>query len=353
MSRTFSGHIHIFHAFDIGEDIDLELIKQKQILTRRPLIPSKYFKNYHKPLLVELPHPHTTSFCESVKLYPFGVLSLHYKVPFNSTLEKLRKDIAQLDNEYREQSVSDASLIYKNTEPAIKKATFFHISKSYLIIQLDTVGELSGKQVAEEFGGMIVSILRFEDEQLSEHKKDDILKGAFGYYRGDLIVIDTDAAFLYDDEFEEALDLFEFVNIQHLELQYFDRILDKQLTQAYNRGNLPPKLKEYMPLWGTLNLTSVDNLGMLKVEISVITERLENSIKLAGEPYYSELYSALSAVLDLENWKVSIERKLTIVRDISSLYESRAEIIRGDIFNVLITVLIFMELMVGIIHYWV
>lgn len=352
MSQEFSGNIYIFHAFDVGDDIDLDRIKQKQTLTKRPITPSKYFKNYHKPLTVELPHPHATSHCEAAKLHPFGVISLTYKIPFSATLERLRHDIENLDNDYREQSVEDASAIFKQIEYAIKKPTFFHINKSYVLVQVDTQAELSGKQLEEQFGGLIASIVRFEDESLSEYKKDEILDRAFGYYRGDLIVIDTEAAFLYDDEYEEILDLFEFVNIQHVELQYFDRVLDKQLTNVYNKDIKTPTFREYLPIIGSLNKDQIDSLDMLKVEISVITERLESSIKLVGEPYYSELYSALTKALDLDNWKESINKKLDIVSDISEVYENRAETARGDVFNILIVILIFLELMLAVIQYF-
>lgn len=351
MEQEFTGSLHIFHAFDVGEDIDLERIREDQILVRQPATPSKYFKNYHKPLSVELPHPHQTSYCKAVTLHAFGVISLHYQVPFTSTLEQLTRDIEHIDNEFREQSVSDASVIYKTIEKVTKNPTFFHIGRSYLVIQVNTQPELSGQQLQEQYGGAIASTLRFEDKSLSEYKKNEILERAFGYFRGDLMVIDTEAAFVYDDEYEEVLDLFEFVNIQHLELQYFDRLLDKQLTVAYNRGNKQLlSLREYIPR-GRANISSADTLAMLKVEISVITERLENSIKLVGEPYYTELYEALTDALGLENWKSSIEKKLSIVQDLSELYENRSQAARDDMINILIVILIFLELIVGIVHY--
>ena len=39
----FSGNIFIFHAFDIGDDIDLEKLEKSQVLMRKPLILPKYF----------------------------------------------------------------------------------------------------------------------------------------------------------------------------------------------------------------------------------------------------------------------------------------------------------------------
>lgn len=352
MSNEFSGHIYIFHAFDVGDDINTEAIVQDQILTRVPVQPSKYFKNYHRPIGVELPHPHTTSHCESVKLHPFGVISLTYKIPFKTSLEKLREEVIDLDDVYREQSVADASVIYRYIESYVKKPTFFHITTYYVLIQINTQEGLSGKQLAETHGGTIVPILRFEDEVLSEYKKNEVLARAFGYYRGDLIIIDTAAAFMYDDEYEETLEFFEFVNIQQLELQYFDRVLDKQLTQAYVRGYSRPVLREYVPILGhARSSTGLDNLGILKVEISVITERIENSIKIVGEPYFSELYAALTRALDLENWKESIAKKLEIIHDLNSVYESQAQAARDDVYNILIVILIFIEVVIAVIGF--
>ena len=75
-NHQFTGNIFIFHAFDVGEELNLEQVKDKQPLSRRPFILSKYFKNYHTPLAVELPHPHSSSRLISTKLHNFGVISL-------------------------------------------------------------------------------------------------------------------------------------------------------------------------------------------------------------------------------------------------------------------------------------
>jgi uncharacterized Rmd1/YagE family protein len=93
-------------------------------------------------------------------------------------------------------------------------------------------------------------------------------------------------------------------------------------------------------------------LSRLKVDISVITERLENSIKLAGEPYFTELYELLIKKLELREWKASIDRKLNIIRDVQDIYQHQIDSIREDILTVLIIILIFVELIVGVLlHY--
>jgi len=202
----------------------------------------------------------------------------------------------------------------------------------------------------EQYGSVIASMLRFETKSLSEYQKNEILASAIGYFKGDLIVIDTEAAFVFDPDYEETLDFFEFGNIQHLELRYFDRLLDQQLNSIYEEKARKVPFQAYLPFVGTLSKTPLDELGKLKVDISVIIERLEGSIKLVGEPYYSELYALLGDKLDLPNWKETIEKKLSIVHDVRSVLQHKVDAIREDLLTVLIIVLIFTEIIVGLMR---
>lgn len=351
--HKFSGNIYIFHSFDIGEDINLERVKTENMLVRHPLTLSKYFKNYHIPLAVELPQPYSSPHCEIVKLHNFGVISLRYRIPFTATLEELRSQVNGIEDMYHEQSVNDAHIVFNRIKNAVKHARFFHLRKSYLLIQVQPEPQvIDAINLKEVYGSVIASTLRFETETLSEYQKNEILETAIGYYRGDLIIIDTDAAFVYDDEYEDILDLFEFANLQQLELQYFDRLLDKQLNAVYEREVTHLPLKTYLPFIGTAMSDPVSDLGKLRVDISVITERLESSIKLSGEPYYAELYSLLIQKLDLKNWKDSIDSKLAIIHDIGMVYQNKVDSIREDLLSTSVIVLILIEIVIGLLGYF-
>ncbi len=349
---VFSGNIYFFHAFDVGEDINFEKIEKSQALLRKPLVLPKYFKRYHIPLSVELPSGQESSNCISAKLHGFGVISLTYKIPFQETLEDLRKNINDLDQKYQEQSINDAAAIYKNIKPFIVNPKFFHLRTYYPVTQVNPeLTRIDMTKLKDQYGGIIASLLRFETESLSEYQKDEILESAMGYYRGDLVVIDSEAAFVADEEFEDILDLFEFANIQQLELQYFDKVLDQQLNIFYEQKARSLPLKAYLPFLAAENKSGVD-LGKLKVDISVITERIENSIKLTGEAYYSEIYSMLVRKLDINNWKDSLTNKLNIIEDVQKVYQNEIDTIREDLLSVLIIILIFIELIVGILTYF-
>jgi hypothetical protein len=348
-ANHITGNIFLFHAFDVGEEIDLdEIIRDHKVaLLKQPL--AKYFKNYHIPLSVE--HASCAPHCEQAKLHNFGVITLRYRIPFATTLEDLRKTVMQVEDDYTAYSLQDAGKLFQQITPYIKHARFFHIRSSYVLIQISSLPQYRGiEQIKQEYGDTIASLLRFETEILSEHQKNEILESAFSYYQKDFLIIDTHVALIWDEEYEEILDLFEFANMQHLELQYFDRLLDTQLSIAYEQEKKSPPITAYLPFVGGLVSDPVGDLNKLKVDISVITDRLENSIKITGEAYFSILYRMLSQKLDLANWRESINEKLAIIHDIGSMYQHKLEVIREDLLTCSIIVLIILELLMGLVN---
>jgi hypothetical protein len=352
IEQIFEGNIYIFHAFDVGDDINLERVKCSGMITVQPLSLSKFFKNYHLPLAVELPDAHNSPTCVSAKIHNFGAISLMYQIPFKDTLKNIRQQLEGIDNQLAEQSLIDVEVLFHRISPNIAKPYFFNTRSSYVVIQVDPQPKLQDiVKLKDTYGGVIASTLRFETETLSENQKNEILASAIGYFRGDLIVVDIEAAFIYDDEYQETLDFFEFANIQHLELRYFDRTLEQQLNYIYEGRVRKVPLKSYLPFIGTFSHGPIDDLGSLKVDISVIAERLEGSIKLSGEPYYSELYSLLVEKRELRNLKEAIDKKLEIVSDVLSVLQHKTEAAREDMLTVSIIILICIELAVGILDY--
>src|SRR5689334_21004507 len=89
-TQIFSGNIYIFHAFDVGEEINLDRIQQSHFISTQPLKLPKYFKNYHIPVSIKLPgNDSGQSSCTSVTVHNFGAISLTYKIPFKDTLYNL------------------------------------------------------------------------------------------------------------------------------------------------------------------------------------------------------------------------------------------------------------------------
>ena len=226
----FVGNILLFYAFDIGDDVDLGQIKQKNLVNTCVVPLSAYFKNYHIPLSFrmadETEQTVTRNSCISSKIYHFGVLSYCYRIPFQDTFEDLKMKILDIKKGFDEKSEVDARNTFKAIYPAIKKPRFYNLKNSYFAVQVHPLKDkVTPEEFKERYGSRIASLLRLEIYNLSDYQKDQILASATGYYGQDLIIIDSEASFIYDDEYYEPLEFFESANIQKLELQYYDRLL--------------------------------------------------------------------------------------------------------------------------------
>jgi len=348
-SYTFSGHVYMFFAFDIGDDINFEAVKQSQDLNINAVNLSKFFKNYHAPLGIELPDHDTSPYCIDTKIHQFGVISITYKVPISNTFQDFKSQLIAIDEEYQPRSINDALAVFARIKHFVAKPNFFHLRNYYTVIQIDCDNKFSGSQIKDNFGNEIAALLRFETQTLSEHQKREVLTSSVGYFKKDFIIIDAEATFIYDPQYIELLDFFELGNIQQLELQYFDKLLDKQMTAIYEDKNRNLPTLAYFPFIGSHYFDPVGELTKLKVDISVITERLENSIKLIGETYYSEIYDEIVLNLDLKNWKDSIEKKFKIIKEVQYDYQNKIDTTREDVLTTLIIILITIELIVAII----
>lgn len=348
----FSGNIYIFHAFDIGDDINISAIQKMDTISVIDQKIPKYFKEYHVPLTIELKNKKKKNTLLNCKIHNFGGLSLTYKIPFKNSFKDLRKTCANLIELYNEQSLQDGATIYHIIKPAITQASFTKAHSFYIMFQVNphpSIVEPSALQKTQ--GEAIATILRLETETLSEHQISEIWDSAIGYFRGELMVIDTDASFIYTNDYEDIINLFEFVNIQQLELRYFDRTLDQKLTDIYEGNVKQITWHSYVPFYTMFGDDPIERLWKMKVDISVITERLESSIKIANEPYLSELYNLLNEHMDIKGWKDSIERKLKIIESVQTSHQHKIETNREDMISILISLLIFIELVVGLLNY--
>jgi hypothetical protein len=353
-STKFSGNILLFYAFDIGDDIDLEKIKDKKLLEIKDVPISPYFKDYHKPLLFSFKETETSfngASCITSKIHHFGVLSFCYKVPYKASFEELKHKVIDIKNDFDVKSKADAQNVYKTILPTIKKPIFYNLDNFYFSVQIDPLKELATPEEFKKFyGSRIASLLRLETLMLSEYQKEEILRTTTGYSGEDLLIIDSEASFIYDDEYFESLEFFEFANIQQLELQYFDRILDQRLNVFYAQQSYKVPWKAYIPLLGERLNLPISQMANLRVDISVITERLENSIKMSGDAYFIKLYAMITQQLALRDWRDSINRKLNIVGDLYRVYQGRLDIIHDGILTLVIIILIAVEAVIAFWH---
>ena len=345
-----SGNILLFYLFDVGDDVDVDMVKDKRLVMISDIHLSPFFKNYHIPLSFRVKEDQgevldPEGSCIYRKVYNFGMLSFCYRIPFQESFDDVREKIIALKKKFDEKSIKEAKDAYTNILPAIKEPNFYNLKGSYFAVQVNPLlDKMTSEEFKEKYGSKIASLLRLEVQKLSSYQIDEILASTTGYYGQELIIIDSAASFIYDNEFFEAIEFIESANIEKLELQYFDRVLDKKLHSFYTQKSYKVPLIAYIPLITEKLDLPISQLAKLKVDISVVTERLENSINMAGDVYYSKLYSMLVEKLFLKEWRESITKKLHIIKDLYTVHQDRLDTIHEGILTLVIIILILLEI---------
>jgi uncharacterized Rmd1/YagE family protein len=350
-NEMMQGNILLFYAFDVGDDIAIASIKKDRMIDARFAAASPYFKNYHTPLIVNLndcynrkKRKENRDDCIASKVHHFGVISFCYKISFKATFEEIRQILIDNEKKYEKISEQDCQVVFESIHRAVSQPICYNLKNTYCVVQVNPLGKgVDPDAFKSQYGSNIVSLLRFEAQSLSEHQTEDVLASTTGYYGQDFVIIDNEASFIYDDDYYEAIEFFEFANIQKLELQYFDRLLDEKLNYFYGQSTQKIPLSSYIPFFRGHALASVYSLAKLRVDISVITERLENSIKMAGDPFYEHLYSMLIERLSLKTWKESINQKMTIIKDLYTVHQDNLTTGRAEALTIVVILLIAFE----------
>lgn len=351
------GNILLFYAYDIGDFVNINAVKSSQLLEVDTPEPFPHFKNYHIPLTVEFKDDHREvrsdgrSFVStriSAKIHNFGAITLCYRVTFTQTLEDLKKSLIVEVERHQELAHQDAKFLFDCIKEHVGEPWFYLLDNQYYAVQLDNKSlGLSANDLLKHYGSTITSLLRLETRAMSEYQKNEILASATGYYGSDLTIIDGEGAFIYDSEYMEILEFFELANLQRLELQNFDRMLDQKLNFFYSIDNFHIPWIFYVPLLGNRNDSHLVDLARLRVDVSVVAERLNNTINMSGDSYFEHLYNLLTRKMKIRHWEAAIKEKLSIINEIYTLRKNRLQIVREEMMAIIVIVLIAIEVVLA------
>ena len=128
----------------------------------------------------------------------------------------------------------------------------------------------------------------------------------FSYGKDDLVVIDWNAAFVYEPSGSRDIpDILEIANAQLLELRYYDDALDHSLARVNQR------LKRERRRLGLIFRSPYPALSrqvlVTLLEMSELVERVENSLKIIGDFYLARVYEAAVEQLRIPAWKETVD----------------------------------------------
>jgi hypothetical protein len=360
------GILHVFVAFDWGEEVDLERAKQLVpaevlALPRRRRTPSSF--GYRPPPLrinlapvpLELARLGRVEATAGVTVFDFAAVSVALRVPFRLPAEALGELAGALAEPAALVQAARAAATHIHTQllPAIQNPFWpDNLSEDYIVFELPPGGPLpSPDQFMQAYPGetpLIAHLVHLETGPLSGEEVAEALRLHLRYGPDDLVVLDWAAAVLVDRDCDETLQAIEFANLQLLELRHIDERLDQSLAAAYRL--IHPLARSWLPFW-RMHARPIRVLGELKVEANDLFERTGNALKLIGDPYLARVYRLLATRFHLETWEQSIQRNLEVAEGVYQVVSDQATSFRMELLEIIIVVLILFEVIMAFVRH--
>ncbi len=220
--------------------------------------------------------------------------------------------------------------------------------EDYFVMDVERFEQpIDGKTLTTDCAPQLAQLLLFEDRTLVVAEQFEALRMAFSYYPDDLVVVQWDAAFVYDQPAgaEAALDILEFANSQLVEFRTYDARLDEELDAIYA---LEPGRSTRRFQRGRESSERADRVRYLLVDILELTDRTSNALKIIGDAYYARFYRAAASRLGLSDWQRQIDAKLRSVSEIYRVFQDQAQYARSEVLEYIVIVLIAVEAVIGI-----
>jgi hypothetical protein len=186
---------------------------------------------------------------------------------------------------------------------------------------------------------LLAQIVHCEPLALSPSETDEVLRTAVTYTPRDLVVTDWNVALVFDENWADALDVLELLNVQLLELRFLDAMLDRRVNAIYEYVARPRRILSFRR-----EVVRARELSELRLDTATLRERLINAVKLVGDLYLTKIYARTADRLHLGEWQRSIDGKLELVQKIADVLGGRAATTRAELLELTIILLILFEI---------
>lgn len=302
------------------------------------------------PLIVRLPDLEDYGATVRAKIFDFGVVSIRISVPFVGAWNEFAALGRRLrrDDHFEAQARATLDDVLAEIRPALGEPHAV-VVEDYFVFDVDRFDEpVEARRLTGTLSGTLAQLLLFEEHPLESGEKNEALRVAFSYYSDDLVVVQWDAAFVYDrrDGAEAIMDILEYANAQLAELRTYDARLDEELNAIYA---FKPGVRQPRFLRGRESSERADRVRLLLVDILELTDRTNNALKIIGDAYYARLYRATAGRLGLADWQRQIDAKLHSVSEIYRVLQDQAQHARSDLLEIVIIVLVAIEAVIGVL----
>lgn len=358
-SSAVTGRLHIYVAFDWGEEVDLDQARrlvaaELHVLPRRRRTPSSFtyrpapLRVVLPPVLLELPGLGSVAGLAEATVFDFAALSVALHVPFEMNSSALRHLAGHLAEAGPLVQAARAAVepLYRQLLPAVQQPHWSDLSEEYFVFELapPTVPPL--EDLLGGYADWLAGLARLEPEPLYPEEVAEAVRLRLRYGTADLLVPDWAAAVLIDRDCDETLQVIEFANLQLLEFREIDRRLDDRLTAAY--GLIHTLAQRWLPFWRA-HTRQLRALGELKMQAHTMFGRASNVLKLFGDQYPARVYHLLAERFHLDDWEQSIHRSLAVVEGVYQVVSDQAASYRTELLEAALVLVIFMEIVVAVL----
>jgi hypothetical protein len=363
--QSLIGRLHVYVAFDWGDEIDLEHAGKLapaavRELARRPRTPTSFaykpapLRFAAEPVAVNLPPiGETRPVSAAASAFDFGAVSVELVIPFALTSADLTAMAGSLSVPATATAVVTAARqvvmpLHQKLLPAIDRPQWNpNLWEEYFVFAFPPGQPLSPSELMGERLAWLAGLVRLEDQPLSDEEKNEAMRLSLRYGELDLFVADWAAAALLDEEpvCVETLQTVEIANLQLLEYRHIDDRLDASLGRANRlihesaRSRFSFMRRSEAPL---------RVIGELKVEAYGLFERTGNVLKLVGDPYLARVYRLLATRFHLREWERSIQRKLDVIEGIYRVVSDQNAVRRSEFLELIVIGLILLEVLLAL-----
>jgi hypothetical protein len=348
------GRLIGLFSFDVGYEIDLarsrQLTGHTEVgdLERRRAAPA-HTGYAAPPLRVALGErvvkvgQQTVNASVTGVVHEFGSVSIKLEMPLVSEIDELPQLTASLSSTGSMENVAREVLdeLYERLQPEITKPGRNQFVEDYYVVQCDRINPpMSIEEVLVQARAPIASALRCESQPLSVAEVDDVLRSRLSYYPSDMILTEWNVAFIVDPDYTDAVNVLEHLNVQLVELRYYDDLLDRRVDATYDLAARPaPRL-----LFGHGYRRPIEDLARIRIDVTTVFERIHNALKLGGDLYLAKVYERTADRLGLSVWERSVAAKLDVLQQMYNVFVQRVTTARAELLELTIIFLIAVEI---------
>ncbi len=363
MIDAISGHVTAFFLFDVADAIDLARVQLDlgagvaARLAPKPTTPP-YVQYRQPPIALDgaaVAMPESDGFTVRFKVFEYGVISVALARQVAGSWEEwFTLGLACLENAALPRNAERlARALVDRIGAAITKPRAEFLTEDYLVFTVTRIdGAPSADSLVRSHGDTVAQLLRGERSPLSAEEREEVLRHRISYFADDVVIVTWNSAFIRDTESgaQGAIEILEFANSQLLEFRYYDELLDAELERIY------PQLQREGWLYNLLARRysrAVRQVNSLFIDVTELTDRTENALKIVGDVYAARLFGLAAARLGLNQWKASVQEKLRTLADIYRFAVEQTSMARGEFLELTVVLILVLELgllLAGVMH---